>query len=59
MPESIEGDDWNHQPSVRFWDGLIPKSKGPGGRMAPQMREEERKIRDASALRLITVIVYM
>jgi hypothetical protein len=36
MPESIDGDDWNYQPSVRFWDGLIPKSKGPGGRMAPQ-----------------------
>jgi len=27
--------------------------------MAPQMRKEERKFRDATALRLITVIVYM
>jgi len=59
MPESIEGDDWNYQPSVRFWDSLIPKSKGPGGRMAPQNHKAERKIRDATALRLITVIVYM
>jgi hypothetical protein len=43
MPESIEGDDRNYQPNVRFWESLIPKSKGSGGRMAPQKHEEEHR----------------
>jgi hypothetical protein len=59
MPESIEGDDPNYQPSVRFWDSLIPKSKGLGGRVSPQKHKAEHKIRDATALRPIAVIVYM
>jgi len=31
MPESIGRNNQNHQRSVRFWESLIPISKGQGG----------------------------
>jgi len=43
MSDFIGGDDWNYQPSVRFWDSLIPKSKGLGWRMSPQNTKRSAK----------------